>query len=209
MFQASRRAVWLALALVLAPAILRAQDVAGTFDQLQQVVKAGQAVVVTDVDGERIKGTIASFSPLSMTIDVEDRAGFPDGQRTFSEAAVARVAKRDPVTEGLLIGLAAGVGSAWGAVRITCGPPGYDQECAANSWGVFALAMIPAGMVTGALIDRLIGNGAIFEAPATRPGVRFAWCLCGRRVAPGSPCRSHSERTHGMTSSVPSSRRRD
>jgi len=170
MFQASDRAMCLALALVLAPTALRAQDAASTFDQLQHVVKAGQAVVVTDVDGERIKGTISSLSPQSMTLEVEDRMGFPGGQRTFSETAVARVARRDSVTEGLLIGLAAGVGAAWGGVRIACGPPGYDDECAANSWGVFALAMIPAGMVTGALIDRLIGNAAIFVAPAAKTG---------------------------------------
>ena len=173
MFQASGRPMCLALALVLAPAALRAQDAAGTFVQLQHIVKPGQAVVVTDVDGERIKGTIASVSPLSMTLEVEDRMGFPDGQRTFSEAAVARVARRDSVTEGVLIGLAAGVGAVWGAVRITGGPAGYDEECAANSWGVFALTMIPAGMVTGVVIDRLIGNGAIFEAPVTKTGGTF------------------------------------
>ncbi len=170
MFQVSGRAMCLVLAWVLAPAALRAQDATTTFDQLQHVVKAGQAVVVTDVDGERFKGIIASLSPLSMTLEVEDRMGFPGGQRTFSEAAVARVARRDSVTEGVLIGLAAGVGAAWGAVRITCGPPGYDEECAATSWGVFALTMSPAGVVTGVVIDRLIGNGAVFEAPAAKTG---------------------------------------
>lgn len=164
----------LLLAGVLMPQALLAQDTAQTFDQLQKVLEVGQSVVVTDVSGERVKGVVASLSPSSVTLDVEDRMGYPDGLRTLSESAVAKVGRRDSVTEGLLIGLAAGVGAAWGGVRYTCGPAGYDPECSANVWTAFALAFIPAGMLTGAVVDRLIGHGAVYVAPAAKPAAAIS-----------------------------------
>jgi hypothetical protein len=39
---------------------------------------------------------------------------------------------------------------------------------------VFALVSIPAGMVAGALIDRLIGNGAVYVAPGAKAGKAIA-----------------------------------
>ena len=173
----------LAFGVVILPRIVGAQDATPTFDELQHLLKIGQAVVVTDSSGQTVKGSVVSLSPSSITLDLEDGMEFPNGRRTMEESAVQRLARRDPVTEGLLLGLAAGVGATWGGVRYTCGPPGYDDECMANAWGVLALAFIPAGMVAGALIDRLIGNGAVYLAPGAKAAKAIAvapWITKGR-----------------------------
>lgn len=50
-------------------------------------------------------------------------------------------------------------------VRQNCGPPGFDRECEVRAWSVGMAIFIPAGIVTGVLIDRAIGNQRLMLAP--------------------------------------------
>jgi hypothetical protein len=64
----------------------------------------------------------------------------------------------DSIWNGALIGAAAGIVPAWIFTRANCGPRGYDDECSAIAGPVGVLIFVPAGAVTGAVIDRLINK---------------------------------------------------
>jgi hypothetical protein len=158
----------IALAGVLVPAIALAQPAVPSFDQLQHVLRVGQTVVIEGTDGETRKGLVAALSPDSITVDVEATRDGPGFRRELAASAVNRVSRRDSIEQGLLIGVAAGMGATWGLVRYHCGPPGYDRECAANVIAVLAAGLVPAGAVIGVVVDWLIGRSPVYLAPATK-----------------------------------------
>ncbi len=73
--------------------------------------------------------------------------------------------ERDPVWQGALIGGAAGVGAALIFTRANCGPFGSDRECEVIAGPIGFAIFVPAGIVTGVLIDRAIGNQRITVVP--------------------------------------------
>jgi hypothetical protein len=85
-----------------------AQEPVHSFAQLRQRVAVGQAVIVTDVQGRQVHGTIADLSASALALDVH-------GTRTqFLETDVDRIGRRDSRWNGTLWGLgAAGVFGAW------------------------------------------------------------------------------------------------
>src|SRR5688572_11047518 len=101
------------LALALFPGSVRAQAPADSFDDLQQTLKVGQSVLLTD-DSGKAKGTVDKLSTSSITI----------GGRTFDEATVREIRLRDPWWNGALIGAAIGVGLATWDYRIDPSEPG-------------------------------------------------------------------------------------
>jgi hypothetical protein len=70
------------LALALWPAGAGAQTVAQSLDQLKELVKVGEVVVVTDVIGRETAAKIVEVAPSSLTIRTKasrrDYAGQPD-----------------------------------------------------------------------------------------------------------------------------------
>jgi hypothetical protein len=79
-----------------------AQEVAHSLDELRPLVKVGEAVIVTDRQGQETQGTIAEISSASLGL-------FVSGTRTdFSEADLDTVGRRDSRWNGTLWGLAVG-----------------------------------------------------------------------------------------------------
>jgi len=64
----------------------------------------------------------------------------------------------DPVWNGVLIGAGAGAVGAWIFTRVECGPRGYDNECSAIATIAGTAVFVPAGMLAGGIIDRLINK---------------------------------------------------
>jgi hypothetical protein len=141
-----------AVVLILAPAVARAQPAAASFDELRQVLKPGQTVVVTDTAGRRIKGKLAevSLSPPALRL-------LAPGGRTFDERSVREIRSPDTLTNGALIGGAVGLGLAIWDYLIDPSEPGNAA--------IFTVA-IGAGTAIGAGIDALIdGRRLLYRAP--------------------------------------------
>jgi hypothetical protein len=84
------------------PFTTEAQEVASSLDQLRQLVKVGDTVIVTDLQGRQIRGSIAEISSSSLGLIV-------GGARTdFSESDLDTVSRRDSRWNGTLWGLAIG-----------------------------------------------------------------------------------------------------
>jgi len=83
-----------------------AQQLAGSFDQLQVLVKVGDAVRVTDSRGQNVRGSIADLSSSSLALTVDG------SRRTFLEADVAAIHQRrnDSLANGAKWGFAVGAG---------------------------------------------------------------------------------------------------
>ena len=73
--------MWSTLAVfaILAPSPALAQTVANSFEELRQVLKKGQTVVVTDASGERSKGKVADVSPSSLVVLIPEAWTFTEG----------------------------------------------------------------------------------------------------------------------------------
>jgi hypothetical protein len=87
----------LAVFVMLAPSPAPAQTVANSFEELRQVLKKGQTVVVTDASGQRTKGKVADVSLSSLVILIPEA-------RTFAEGTVTEIKATDPLSNGALIG---------------------------------------------------------------------------------------------------------
>jgi hypothetical protein len=107
----------LAVFLVLAPNPAPAQTVSTSFEELRQVLKKGQTVVVTDATGQRTKGKVGDLSPSSLVVLVPEA-------RTFTKLTVSEIRVTDPVSNGALIGAAIGTGFATGDYLIDPSEPG-------------------------------------------------------------------------------------
>jgi hypothetical protein len=143
--------LWSSLAViaVLCPTPARAQPVAHTFEELRQVVKKGQTVVVTEASGQRTKGKVADVSPSSIVT-------LAPGARTFVEGAVTEIRATDSLSNGALIGAAVGTGLAMWDYLIDPSEPGNAA--------VFAVA-IGLGTAVGAGIDALVRGKVLYQSP--------------------------------------------
>ena len=141
-----------------------AQSPAGSFDELEQRLKRGQEVIVTDADGDRTKGRITEMSSAGFTLSVAD--GFDERSRSFAAGTVASVRKTDPVWNGLLLGLGAGLAATELWVYDQCGGRGSDRECEVIVSLVGWTALGIGGAVGGALIDKF-HNKLVYRAGST------------------------------------------
>jgi hypothetical protein len=130
---------------------LRAQSTAPaeTFDELRtgQKLKQGETIEVTETSGETYKAKIASVSRESLRIS---RQGI---ERDLTESQVREIRHRRPDKwyNGMLIGLAAGVGAAVVGVSSECGT--HDPECEVIASAVFFPTFAGIGMGAGSAID--------------------------------------------------------
>jgi hypothetical protein len=136
----------------------RAQTVARSFQELQSHVQARDTVYVTDKSGQDTKGRIDVLSAASLRLILNG------DRREFLESAVTRVERRgrDPVRNGLLIGVGTGAVLGFLVGRRTDSPscrlePQPALECGQGAllgtvggafWGGVA------GWITDALIRR-------------------------------------------------------
>ena len=156
------RLAMMCLTAVLLPVTASAQTVAGSFDELAKILKAGDTVTVTESDGRQTKGTFSSMTNGFLTM------GKGSTTRTFSQTSVTSVVRRDSGLEGLLIG--AGSGAVAGAIFVnsTCGG---DPECTAIAAPLEYLTMIPAGAVAGFLIDKYTWGDRVYRAPGAKKSI--------------------------------------
>lgn len=106
------------LLIVLWPGAGAAQTVASSFDELQNVLKTGETVSVTDDSGRRTKGKVVDLSASSLVLLV----GRKDQSRVFTVDGTTKIVRHDSLDNGVLIGLGAGAASGWGWLRAACGP---------------------------------------------------------------------------------------
>ena len=137
--------LWIMVAVVaiLAPSLALAQTVASSFEELGQVLKKGQTVVVTDASGQQVRGKVRDLSPSSLTVLIPDA-------RTFGEGAVAEVRRPNSWKTGALIGAGVGAGLAIWDYSIDPSEPGNAAVTA------FAIGL---GTAIGGGIDALVGKG--------------------------------------------------
>jgi hypothetical protein len=129
------RHMWstLAVFVILAPSPAPAPTVASSFEELRQVLKKGQTVVVTDASGQRTKGKVADVSPSSLVVFIPEA-------RTFAEGTVTEIRRPDTLRNGALTGLGVGVGAGMALVAAMCadGPdcgPSLQVGTAATTLG--------------------------------------------------------------------------
>ena len=132
---------------LLAPAPAPAQTVANSFEELRQVLKEGQTIVVTDTNGQRTKAKVAhvSLSPPSLVVLVPEPRTFPDG-------TIAEIRAPDSLRNGALIGGGIGVGLATWDYFIDPSEPGNAA--------IFAAA-IGVGTAIGIVSDALVAGGRV------------------------------------------------
>ena len=144
-----RRLGGFVIAVALFPGAAGAQTLARSFEELQQVLRVRQTVVVTDEAGEETKGRVDKLSTVSITI----------GGRTFADAVVREIRLPDPLWNGMLTGAAIGTGLAVWDYMIDPSEPGNAV--------VFSVA-IGLGTAIGAGIDALRKGGKVVYASPRR-----------------------------------------
>ena len=132
---------------------------AQSFEQLQVLVSAGDAVKVIDRDGNRVAGRIGDVSGSRLILDINGT------KRTFVESDVREVRRRggDSLANGAWWGF--GVAAGIGTLRVA-------SWCAAEPCSGAEMLIIPLygalGAGIGVGIDALIrGERALYRAPGT------------------------------------------
>jgi hypothetical protein len=154
---------WTALAvfITLAPNPAPAQPVATSFEELRQVLKPGQTVLVTDSSGQQIKGRVAQLPPSPSSLVL-----LAPKARTFAEGTVTEIRATDSLLNGALIGGGIGMALATWDYLIDPSEPGNAA--------IYAVA-IGGGTAIGVGIDRLIAGGRVlYHARQQRPSVRIS-----------------------------------
>ena len=150
-----RRLGGFVIAVALFPGGVSAQTVAHSFEELQQVLKVRQTVVVTDESGQELKGRIDQLSTASITVD----------GRTLADSAVREVRLPDALWNGMLVGAAIGTGLAVWDYMIDPSEPGNAV--------IFTVA-IGLGTAIGAGLDALRTKGGklLYASPRQTTEIR-------------------------------------
>jgi hypothetical protein len=154
-------------ALMLFPTSSHAQSPAATFDALRLLVKDGNEVVVTDSNGRRTRGKVASVTSDSLHLALE-RPKFlilrEHSERTFTDTTVTTVTRTDSRWQGGVIGLLAG----FVPVAVRSCNSGDALEC---DYGVILGAPLAGllGAGIGMLIDGSINRVVYRTTAPVRP----------------------------------------
>jgi len=144
------------LLLALSPRV-GAQGVARSFEQLQLLVRVGDAISVRESNGAETAGKIDRLSSSSLTLVTSGR------QREFRETDVNTIRQRrgDSLANGALWGLASGVAAGGVFAAVFCG------DCSGGVLAVNALFVGGVGAGIGVGVDALITRRVvIFERPS-------------------------------------------
>jgi hypothetical protein len=159
----------------LAAASAQAQELAGTFEQLRVLVKAGDTLTVTDTADQPVQGKLVNLSSSSLSLNVSGTA------REFQKVDVNTITKRGPdsLKNGALIGMI--VGGSLAAVGIALTVAEGDADAALFAGAALVYSGIGAGI--GAGIDALIeGQRVIYANPGSpRTGFSVSPVLRGPR----------------------------
>ena len=134
---------------------LEAQELAGTRDGVAGAgsLEVGDAVYVTDIEGNRTLVRIAAVSSAGLTGTRENGAA-----SAWRREEIAEIERRDALTNGIWIGVAIG----WGVYMVTC----HQQS---DSPGGLCPPIAPyAPWYTGSLVLGGAVLGYVFDAHMTR-----------------------------------------
>lgn len=139
-----------AILLVACPSIAWAQPPASSLVGLQNRIRLGASVVVTDRDGRETRGRVRSLSPESLELVARDAA------RHFVEAEIALIEQRrsDTPLDGLAIGAGVSVGVITAFALIVCGDCDFGDHTA-EILGIYGLIGGTIGLLVDASIREL------------------------------------------------------
>jgi hypothetical protein len=152
--------------LLLSGVSARAQEIAGSFDQLRVLVKSGDTLTITDTSGQRVQGKLTQLSGSGLVLDVSGAV------RQFQDSDVNTVEKRGPdsLKNGALTGFA--IGGGLGGIAIGALAASDDGPTAAVAV-VAALLYGGMGAGIGVGIDALIEGRRVIYARSNAPGSRI------------------------------------
>ena len=169
------------LAIAVGVPTIGAQEVAHSLDQLRPLVRVGDEVIVTDVQGRETQGSIAEISSSFVGMIV-------DGARTdFSETDLDTVARRDSRWNGTLWGLAVGA-----ALGISF-EKGFADEYGRDDIGYGSVAVPFAGL----------GAGIGFAVDAMTKGRRIIYSRAGRSTRNATVALVWNSRRQGILVTLP------
>ena len=149
-----RISITVLLALGISISTTEAQDVPRSLEQLRQVVREGDKVLVTDVHGHEIEGRVAEVAASSLGLVVA-------GTRiNLAETDLDTVSRRDSRWNGTLWGLA--LGAALGAAFEWSLVDEYGRDDIGYGEGVLPLAGL--GAAIGFVVDTAIKGRRIIYA---------------------------------------------
>jgi hypothetical protein len=144
-----------AAAVALLPASAEAQEMARRFEELKGIVKAEETVVVTDMNGRRIKGALTAVDEDWLSVAADGRT------QTFARSEVTTLRVAEGLGNGALIGAGTGLGAALGILAIVGFGDGYVLP-SAKVGAPFLLTGV--GALVGALLDRAHEGGRVLYA---------------------------------------------
>jgi hypothetical protein len=154
-----------------------AQEVAGSFEQLQVLVKPGDTVTVRDASGVETKGTIAALSSSTLALLAADT------RLELSENDVSAIKQRrsDSLANGALIGLAIGAGASAALMIAVGAEEGEEMEVGFALMAIGIYGAIGTGIGVG--IDALIKKEHVIfrRQPTTELQVGIAPWLTTQR----------------------------
>jgi len=153
----------------------RAQELAGSFDQLRVLVKVGDRVRISDASGREVSGTIADLGPASLALTTGG------ARRDFREDQIDTIRQRrpDPLSNGARWGLlvGGGFGLLTGAALVG------DGNSAAVMIPIMGLAYGGIGAGVGAGLDALLSAEQVIYARRRASRVRVAPLVSRQRKA--------------------------
>jgi hypothetical protein len=154
---------------VAAPAAAAAQGIATTFQELRLLVRQGDTVTVTDVNGQEVSGKITNLSASSLALTANNHAW------EWREVEVATIKQRrgDSLANGALIGLGIGAGLTAIGFAVWVNSETYGgQASAGEAVGVTALYG-GLGAAIGIGVDALITRRQVVFEKRAASGVTF------------------------------------
>lgn len=146
-----------------------AQAPVGSLTALQRQLQTGMSIVVTDVDGQQIKGRVPTLSADGLEIVVRDVT------RRFAQDEIALIEQRraDHVLNGAAIGAGVASGATLALYILVCGG-GEDCSGVAKVFGSYAVI----GALIGATIDASIRPlRPIFAAGVRDATIKPEWAV--------------------------------
>jgi hypothetical protein len=142
-----------------------AQELAGSFDQLRVLVKAGDVLTITDSSGQESRGRLLRLAGTSLEIDVD---GTP---QMWSQDRVRTIRQRHPdsLANGAKIGF--GIGAGFGALA------GFAVAGDLGSRGAIPAIVIVYGAMgagIGVGVDGLLSTNRLVFSRPNSPSARLS-----------------------------------
>jgi hypothetical protein len=150
----------------LAATSAQAQELAGTFEQVRVLVKAGDTLTVTDTAGQPVRGKLVNLSSSSLRLNVSGTT------REFQKVDVNTITKRgsDSLKNGALIGVI--IGGGFGVVGMAVAAAQGDADAAFFVGAALVYGGMGAGI--GAGVDALIEGQRVIYANPGSPRARLS-----------------------------------